>query len=119
MSPEFIERAEKLAAQSPQALVALYAFDDTCRWASPSHHDILGYTANEMVGRSWKEFIAAEDHAHATLAGDDAILSGRSIEFTIQARAKTGGALTLKGTAWGMVDRETGKGCLAFNASPA
>ncbi len=116
-TPAIIELAKRTAGQHPSDLVAVYAMDQTCSWASPTHLTILGYSENEMLGRPWKEFVAPEDHAHASLAGDDALLHGRSIDFSISAVTKTGGRVALRGQAWISIDQNTHMGFLFFQAS--
>ena len=110
-------RAKELSQKYPNDIIALYSMDNKCRWASPSHETILGYNQKEMIGEPWTKFVAPEDHAHADLAGTDAILHGESINFGIKARTKTGSRVSLRGTARILVDQDTQVGYLLFHAS--
>jgi len=113
-----ITHAIELARKRPGDLVSVYTMDETCFWASPSHHKLLGYKPEEMIGRHWKDSVAPEDHDHATLAGDDAFLNGQSIEFRLQAITKQGQRIPLRGRAWISIDTPKHTPVLVFQATP-
>ena len=109
--------AKVLAAEHPDEIVSLYSFDNRCRYASPSHKAILGYVPESMIGKKWTEFVSPDDYEHANLAGDDALLHGESIEFSISARTKMGERIPLRGRARILADPKTRAGYLLFRAS--
>jgi PAS domain S-box-containing protein len=51
----------KLIAQTPSDFVGFHSPEGVYLWASPSVEQILGYTPNEMVGRSVYDFFPPED----------------------------------------------------------
>jgi PAS domain-containing protein len=114
-----LKRAQELAHKHPDELVSVYSMDEKCRWASPSHQTILGYPPADSLGKSWKVFVAPEDHAHASLAGDDALLHGKSIEFGLVTRTKAGERVPMRGQAWITMDQNSGTGYLFFRARRA
>jgi len=100
LSPELHAEAVKMAQDHPEDIVAVYAIvSSSCVFASPSHETILGYTTTEMLGKSWQTFVAPEDHAHAALAGADAMLMGNSIEFGFLGLTKSGERVAMRGSA--------------------
>jgi 8-oxo-dGTP pyrophosphatase MutT (NUDIX family) len=117
-NPGHFVQAEALAAKHPQDLVALYNMDERCVWASASHDTILGVSPAASVGRHWHEFVAPEDHDHARLAGNDAFLNGRSINFSIRARGKSGDLVALRCQAWLVRDEASGQPLMTFRATP-
>ncbi len=118
LSPEFIQYANKLVNDHPDDIVAVYNLDSTCAWASPTHETILGYSQTEMIGLPWTRFVAPRDRAHASLAGADAMLTGRSVEFGFSAVTKSGDHIPVRGHAWIRTDEPTHKRYLIFQASP-
>jgi len=119
LSSDFVSRATDLAKQSPDDLVAIYSLQGLCEWASPSHESVLGYPPAEMIGRHWKQSVAPEDHAHADLAGTDALLNGRSINFGFRAAAKDGHRIEIRAVAWIGVDAASGSPHLFFHGKLA
>jgi PAS domain-containing protein len=113
-----IERAQRLALDAPDSLIAVYGMDNRCIWASPSHFTILGYPEDETVGARWNKFVAPEDHPHAQLAGDDAFFHGRSIRFHLNAATKTGVRIPLQCEAWIKLDRPHRRMVLLFQGTP-
>jgi PAS domain-containing protein len=111
-----LARAQELAHKHPNDLVSVYGMDEQCRWASPSHQTILGCPPADSLGKSWKVFVAPEDHAHATLAGDDALLHGKSIEFGLVTRTRAGERIPMRGQAWISMDQDSATGYLFFRA---
>ncbi|HUD11896.1 MAG TPA: PAS domain-containing protein [Candidatus Saccharimonadia bacterium] len=118
IDPSVLAHGQQLAASDPAGIVAIYSTtNETCMYASPSHKSLLGYTPEEMIGKKWTEVVAPEDHAHANLAGSDAFLNGKSIEFGIRAVTRNGQRVPLRGTARVLGNPSTGAGYLLFHAS--
>ena len=111
-----IKMAKKLASEHPDEIVSLYSFDNLCRYASPSHASLLGRDPESMIGRKWTEFVAPDDHEHANLAGDDALLNGESIDFSISTRTQSGDLVPLKCRARILADPKTRTSYLLFRA---
>jgi PAS domain S-box-containing protein len=116
LSPDIIEEATKFMSEHSQDLLAVWSLDGTCRLASPSHLAILGYEPAEVEGQTWQKFIAQEDHAHVTLAGEDAILNDQSIEFSFIAIAKSGARVALRGISRFKHDATTNETFFFINA---
>ena len=110
------DQAEQFTANHPDDIVALYSMDERCRYASPSHLTILGYSTEQMMGKPWTDCVAPEDHAHASLGGDDALLHGESIEFGLHGLTVTGERVPLRGTARILFDVTSNTGYLLFHA---
>ena len=89
--------------------------DGLCVWASESHDKILGYPARDMVGHHWKDMVSPEDHAHADLAGSDALLHGRSIEFGFRAATTAGTRVPMRCNAVITADQLTHTPYLVFH----
>jgi len=117
-SPALIKEAERYAKAHPADIVAVYSMDQLNRYASDSHFTILGYKPAEVASRPWTDFVAPEDRTHADLAGSDALLNGRSIEFGFTAVTKSGGRVSLRGTAWITPDPLTQEAFLFFHGIP-
>ncbi|MBU4460832.1 MAG: PAS domain S-box protein [Verrucomicrobia bacterium] len=56
------ERRYRLIADNVSDVIAAYGMDGLYTYLSPSIHELIGYTPEEMVGRSPFEFMATEDH---------------------------------------------------------
>ncbi len=119
LDASLLARGIDLVKQYPRDLIAIYSLDGVCEWASPTHESILGYSPGEMVGRHWKQSVAPEDHAHADLAGNDALLNGRSIEFGFRAATRTGLRVDLRAVAWISLDEVTHAPHLFFHGALA
>jgi PAS domain S-box-containing protein len=111
-----LDYAKKTAKKCPDDIVSLFSLDNLCRYASPSHEAILGVTPEDAIGRPWTDFVSPEDHSHAQLAGDDAMLNGQSIEFGFRAQAKSGERVPLRGIARIIVDPANRQPYLLFHA---
>jgi PAS domain S-box-containing protein len=117
-SPALVKEAERYSNAHPADIVAVYSMDQRNRYASASHLSILGYAPDEVSGRPWTDFVVPDDHSHADLAGSDALLNGRSIEFGFKAVTKSGGRVSLRGTAWISPDPVTQEAFLFFHGVP-
>jgi len=116
-SAKLLDQARRLAHDHLYAIVSVYETDkQTCVWASPSHQPIMGHDPKDMIGHSWMDFVAPEDHSHANLVGADALLTGQSIEVGMRARTTTGHRLNLRGRAWIVPDPDTETPFLFFKA---
>jgi PAS domain S-box-containing protein len=111
-----LKAALTLEKKHPEDIVAVYGLDTKNIWASRSHESILGYPPAEVHGHPWTKFVHPGDHAHADLAGNDALLHGQSIEFGLRAVTKSGAPVSLRGKAWIAADTRTGMGFLFFQA---
>lgn len=110
------KQALELERDNPNDIVAIYGLDTNNIWASRTHETILGYPLAEVNGHPWRKFVHPDDHSHSNLAGNDALLHGQSIDFTLRAVTKSGGIVSLRGKAWIAGDSSTGMGFLFFQA---
>ncbi|MBW4061033.1 PAS domain-containing protein [Candidatus Saccharibacteria bacterium] len=113
------DEVKQFEKRQPEAIVALYSFDNRCRFASATHRTILGYSQAEMIGKHWSEVVSPEDHAHANLAGNDAVLLGQSIEFGLRVLTKAGERVPLRGAARILTDADSDEYYLLFIAEVA
>ena len=111
-----LKQALQLEHENPDDIVAIYGLDTKNIWASRTHESVLGYPLSEVNGQPWTMFVHPDDHAHSSLAGNDALLHGQSIEFGLKAMTKAGSIIYLRGKAWIAADQETGMGYLFFQA---
>ncbi len=59
------ERLYRLLAENITDVVFVLR-DEIITWASPSSEAVLGWRADDLIGRCWREFIASEDHDSIT-----------------------------------------------------
>lgn len=108
------KQALEIERDNPHDIVAIYGLDTNNIWASRTHETILGYPLREVNDQPWTKFVHPDDHSHSNLAGNDALLHGQSIDFSLRAVTKSGGIVSLRGKAWVAVDQHSGMGFVFF-----
>ena len=85
------EERFRLLAEHASDMIAIHSPDGTYLWVSPSVERILGYTPNELIGKTPYSLFHPDDlyriqmEAHAPAAGGD-----RSVRITYRIRRKDG-----------------------------
>lgn len=86
------EQRYRVLAENASDIVGLHDVDGTCLYMSPSSEKVLGYTPEEMVGRSAFDFVLEEDHAGLQSAQADLASSppGTPVRHSMRMRRKDG-----------------------------
>lgn len=88
--PEHATRAQmyRQIAENASDLV-LWGHEGVLRWVSPSVTDVLGWTAEDLIGRSFLEVVHPDDAEAATLTRAD-VYGGASVRTRLRGLTKSG-----------------------------
>jgi PAS domain S-box-containing protein len=96
-----------MASENPEAIVTVLDHTGRVMETSPTSETLLGYQASERVGEPSLKFVCPSDIDHATLAFQDALLTGESVVFGFTFCTKSGGRLTVRCVLYALHDPHT------------
>jgi PAS domain S-box-containing protein len=102
--PEILAQAQAAAQQAPSALVTLLDKGGRIVYTSPSSETMLGYPPDERVGKKSVDYMMPADVDLATIAFQDALLTGESVDIGITFVTKTGGQLGTRAVLYALRD---------------
>src|SRR5829696_396677 len=102
-----MDEVKRVEAEHPQALVTLLTPLGKIIYTAPACESLIGYTAAELTGRNFAQYIHPGDIPHALLALQDAMLNEQSVEVAARARHKHGKYMKVRGFAWKVIDPTT------------
>ncbi len=91
------ERRYRLLADHASDVIAVYGLDGRFSYLSPSVTELLGYSPDELIGRTAYCIMEPEDHARVAAEFRMAARSDRPVRVEYRARAKDGSLLWLEG----------------------
>ena len=101
------QRAERMASENPEAIVTILDHTGRVVETSPTSEALLGYQSSERVGEQSIKFMCPSDVDHATLAFQDALLTGESVAFGFTFRTKDGDQLPVRCILYAVQDPHT------------
>ena len=99
----------RLLAENSSDLISRATPAGVVVYVSPSVRSILGYGPEEVVGRSFYDFVEAADVERATETYRRVLGQPEADTTVISLRRKDGGTVVLEAVARGVVDPETGE----------
>lgn len=84
------ERHYRLLADNVSDVIALYGADGVFRYVSPSISDLLGYSPEQLIGKTPFSFIHSDDHARVTREFEAAAAASDGATIEYRALTKTG-----------------------------
>ncbi|HEY9648374.1 MAG TPA: EAL domain-containing protein [Chroococcidiopsis sp.] len=100
------EASFRLLAESMSDLVCLHQPDGRYIYLSPSCENLLGYTPEELMGRSPYEFFHADDVEYIRLEAHQPMLRGNPVSTTYRFRKKSGDYIWLETLAKPIVNEQ-------------
>jgi diguanylate cyclase (GGDEF)-like protein/PAS domain S-box-containing protein len=94
----------RLVVENSQDLISITDPEGRLEYASPSHEVILGYTPEELVGRSALELLHPDDVETAAEAIREGLLEGRTFRSEIRVKHKDGRWVTVEGVGTAIRD---------------
>lgn len=74
------ESLYKLVSENSTDLIAIHELDATYKFVSPSAREIMGYTSDELIGKSPYDFIHPEDIGRLKKGPHEGTLEGESVK---------------------------------------
>jgi PAS domain S-box-containing protein len=102
------EALHRVLTEASGDIIARIGADGVYRYVSPASERILGYTADEVIGRSWLEYRHPDDQVRQKEAADRLRAGERSITLTTRARHKDGHYVWLETLITAVIDDRTG-----------
>jgi PAS domain S-box-containing protein len=102
------EVLHRVLTEASGDIIARIGADGVYRYVSPASERILGYTADELIGTSWLEYLHPEDRARENEATKRLLAGEYSITVTSRARHKDGHYVWLETLITAVIDERTG-----------
>jgi two-component system, cell cycle sensor histidine kinase and response regulator CckA len=93
----------RLAVEHGRDMIALFQLDGTVVYASPSHEAVLGFPADELIGRKYADFLHPDDLEVATAALEQG-LAGSPREAIVRVRRGDGSYVPVEGIGSPILD---------------
>ena len=102
------EALHRVLTEASGDIIARIGADGLYRYVSPASERILGYTAEEVIGTSWVEYLHPDDRAKELEAGKRLLAGEPSITLTNRARHKDGHYVWLETLTTAVIDERIG-----------
>ncbi len=102
------EALHRVLTEASGDIIARLGADGVYRYVSPASERILGYSAEEVIGRSWLDYRHPDDRVRQMEAMDRLRAGELSITLTTRARHKDGHYVWLETLLTGVIDERTG-----------
>jgi PAS domain S-box-containing protein len=95
-----IIQAQAKATELPDSVISVYDDNGIICFITPNVLEYTGYTAEQSIGLHYGTFTPDRDMATAVLGHEDTVLTGKSVEVSVDAIHRDGNSYTWKVTGW-------------------
>ena len=105
--PQLLARTQTTAAQHPNAIVSLLDKAGKIAYTTPNSEKLIGYAPSERIGRNGLKYLLPSDADLITIAFQDALLTGESVEVGATYITKSGGRLPVRAMLYALTDDDS------------